>query len=74
MKTLHRVTDIKIIIKNNLYGTFYDVENLSYSELEIYIGELVIFEGKKYLVSTIENDCFEKRHPCVFRGKRRISQ
>ena len=72
MKTLYRVTDIKITEKKNISGTFYDVDNLTVNELEMYIGELVMFENKLYLISTIEHDCFEIRKKHVYKGKKII--
>lgn len=73
MTTLYRVTDIKITKKKNMFGTFYDMDTLTVNELEMYIGELIKFEGEFYLVSTVEHDCCEKRKPRVYKGKKIIA-
>lgn len=69
---MYRVLDIKITEKKNMYGLIYNVDSLRPRELSMYIGELIEFDNKKYMVETIYHDCIEKRELKVFRGKKQL--
>lgn len=56
-----------------MFGTFYDIDILTVNELELYIGELIKFEGKFYLISTVIHDCYEKREPRIYKGKKIVA-
>ncbi len=73
MKNRFLVLDIKITEKKNMYGEIFEIDSLSVNELKMYIDCLVLFEGKKYMVSTIDNIVYEKREAVVFKGKKRIN-
>lgn len=73
MENRYSVLDIKITEKKNMYGEIFEVDSLSPDELRMYIDCLVLFEGKKYMVSTVENVVYEKREMKTFKGKKAIA-
>jgi hypothetical protein len=66
--------DIKLIKKPNMYGLIFEVNSLAYDELELYIGELIEFEGQKYMVKTVNHLSSEKRESRVYIGSKLISK
>jgi hypothetical protein len=69
-------TGIKITEKKNYSGEFFEVDSLLYSELFLYVGELVFYENRFYMVSVFEYETTEagQKAKKVYRGKKLISQ
>ena len=73
MDKAYSVLDIKIILKKNMYGEFFDVDTLNYNELRVYIDCLVKFENIFYWISEIEHIVSTKRESRVYKGKKVIT-
>lgn len=74
MDKMYSVLDIKIVEKKNMYGEIFDVNSLLPEELERYIDCLIMFESKKYWVSTIEHIVSVKRNTRTYKGKKAITE
>ena len=70
---MYAVSDIKIILKKNMYGEFFDVDTLNYNELRMYIDCLIKFENNFYWISEIEHIVSVKRESRVYRGNKVIA-
>ena len=70
---MYAVSDIKIILKKNMYGEFIDADTLNYNELRMYIDCLVKFENNSYWISEIEHIVSVKRESRVYRGNKVIA-
>ena len=70
MNEAYSILDIKITEKKNMYGEIFEVDSLSVNELEMYIECLILFEDKKYWVSTIEHIVSVKRERQIYKVKK----
>jgi hypothetical protein len=69
-------TNVDLILKKQraTTGEFFEVNNLSYEEVILYTGEMILFNGFFYIVETKTTESMYKRESFVKSGRKIISK